>query len=257
MIDFIIETAELAGVEAMKHFGKLKAGEVSTKGTVRDLVSVADKAVEDLIVSRIRERFPEHDIFGEETGKSGENSDYCWVIDPIDGTQNFVKNIPVFSVSIGLRYKGEYVAGCVHQPALGTTFSAEKGKGAFENGVPIKVSDCSEVEHAVCSTGFACLRAGLEKNNLPTFNKLAPVLRSVLRTGSAAYDLCLAASGRVDGFWEFALQEYDIAAGVVIAREAGAIVTDHYNKNNFPADGILCAAPQLHGKLLKYLEETR
>ena len=255
MIDFMIEAAQLAGKEAMLHFGKLKADEVSTKGTVRDLVSVADKAVEDLIVSRIKARYPEHDIFGEEGGRTGDSSDYCWVIDPIDGTQNFVKNIPVFSVSIGLKYKGEYVAGCVHQPALGTTFSAEKGKGAFENGRRIHVSDCTEVENAVCATGFACLRAGLEHNNLPYFNKIAPVLRSVLRTGSAAYDLCLVASGRLDGYWEFALQEYDIAAGTVIAREAGAIVTDHRNKNNFPADGILCTTPELHPKFLKYLQD--
>ena len=111
------------------------------------------------------------------------------------------------------------------------------------------------MEHAVCATGFACLRAGLEHNNLPYFNKIAPVLRSVLRTGSAAYDLCLVASGRLDGYWEFALQEYDIAAGVVIAREAGAIVSDHHDKNNFPADGILCTTPELHDKFLKYLQD--
>ena len=253
MLDFIVETAQLAGKEAMLHFGKLKENEVSSKGAVRDLVSVADKAVEALIVSRIKERFPEHENFGEESGRTGDSAEYCWVIDPIDGTQNFVKNIPVFSVSIGLRQKGEYVAGCVHQPALGTTFYAEKGKGAFENGKRIRVSDCDNIEHAVCATGFACLRAGLEHNHLPYFNKLAPIIRSVLRTGSAAYDLCLVASGRLDGYWEFALQEYDIAAGTIIAREAGAIVTDHRDKNNFPADGILCTTPGLHEQFLAYL----
>ena len=250
MLDFLVKTAQDAGVLALEYFGRLQPDQVTLKGTPRDLVSVADKAVEELIVSRIKARFPDHGIFGEETGKSNLSSPYCWVIDPIDGTQNFVKNIPAFSVSIGLEYNGVSIAGCVHQPALGTTFYAEKGKGAFENGRKIHVSDCPSLEEAVCATGFACLRAGLEHNNLPYFTKLAPVLRSVLRTGSAAYDLCLAASGRLDGFWELALQEYDVAAGVIIAREAGAVVTDFYNGTDFPQKGIICANPAIHDQLL-------
>ena len=255
MLDFIVETAQKAGVVAMQHFGNLRAEDVREKGTVRDLVSIADKAVEQVITDRIRKRFPEHSIFGEETGRTDKDSEYCWVIDPIDGTQNFVKNIPVFSVSIGLKYKDDYIAGCVHLPAMGLTFSAEKGKGAWENGKPIHVSDCSRLEEAVCATGFACLRAGLERNNLPYFNKIAPVLRSVLRTGSAAYDMCLVASGRLDGFWEFSLQEYDIAGGTIIAREAGAIVSDHKDKNNFPAEGMLCTTPGVHEIFLSYLKD--
>ncbi|MBQ7207423.1 MAG: inositol monophosphatase [Lentisphaeria bacterium] len=254
MIDFITDLARTAGEEAMRHFGNLKPGEVVLKNSVRDLVSVADKAVEKLIVEAIRKRFPDHGIFGEETGRSGSASDFCWVIDPIDGTQNFVKNIPIFAVSIGLEKKGVPVAGCVNLPALGLSFCAEQGKGAFENGRPIHVSDCTELDHALCATGFACLRAGLERNNLPYFSRIAPQLRGVLRTGSAACDLCFVASGRLDGFWEFALQEYDIAAGVVIAREAGAVVTDHHNGDAFPAKGFLCAPPALHEKLLAYLD---
>lgn len=254
MLDFAIKLARTAGAEAMKHFGRLRPFEVSTKGTVRDLVSVADKAVEELIITEIKERYPDHDIFGEETGKTGSSSDYCWVIDPIDGTQNFVKNIPVFSVSIGVKFKGEVICGCVFQPALDTLFYAEKGKGAFENGKLIRVSDCSSVEEAVCSTGFVCLRNGLKRNNMPYFTKLAPQLRSVLRTGSAAYDLCLVASGRADGFWEIGLNDYDVAGGSIIAKEAGAVVTDLGGGNDYPAEGLLCAAPELHKKMLPYFQ---
>ena len=253
MLSFIIETARAAGEEAMKHFGKLRADQVSTKGSVRDLVSEADKAVEDLIISRIRARYPEHSIFGEETGKSGDSPD-CWVIDPIDGTQNFVKNIPAFSVSIGFKRNNEPYAGCVYQPALNMIFYAEKGKGAFENGKPIHVSDCAAIEEALCATGFACLRAGLEHNNLPFFNEIAPQLRSVIRTGSAAFDLCLVASGRLDGFWEIGLQEYDVAGGSIIAMEAGALLTDHKGGNAYPAEGTLCATPKLHEKMLAMLQ---
>jgi len=254
MIDFITELARAAGQEAMRYFGNLKPGEISTKNTVFDLVSAADKAVEAFIVERLREQYPAFAVYGEETGRSGAPSDYCWVIDPIDGTQNFVKHIPVFCVSIGLEHKGVPVAGCVDAPALGLSFSAEQGKGAFENGRPIHVSDCTELDHAVCGTGFSCLRARRENNNLPVLSRIAPRLRSVLRTGSAAFDLCCVASGRLDGFWELALAEYDIAAGVVIAREAGAKVTDCHNGDDFPEKGTLCATPALHGKLLPYLD---
>ena len=254
MIDFITELARIAGQEAMRRFGNLSPGEISTKSTVFDLVSAADRAVENLIVERLRKQYPAFAVYGEETGRSGASSDYCWVIDPIDGTQNFVKRIPIFSVSIGLEHKGVPVAGCVNLPALGLTFSAEQGKGAFENDRPIHVSDCTELDHAVCATGFTCLRAEMKHNNLPFFSQIAPRLRSVLRTGSAAFDLCCVASGRQDGFWELALKEYDISAGVIIAREAGAKITDCHNGDDFPEKGIVCATPALHEKLLSYLD---
>ena len=253
MLSFIIETARAAGEEAMKHFGKLRADQVSTKGSVRDLVSEADKAVEDLIISRIRARYPEHSIFGEETGKSGDSPD-CWVIDPIDGTQNFVKNIPAFSVSIGFKRNNEPYAGCVYQPALNMIFYAEKGKGAFENGKPIHVSNCRTLEEAACATGFARLRENKVEPVLEKFDRILPQLRDIKRCGSAALDLAMTAAGVYDGYWEEGLQLYDVAAGAIIAREAGAVVCDFNGKNNFPADGIMAATPEIAAQMLDYLQ---
>ena len=123
MMEFIESVARRAGTEAMKYFKHEKTNRISSKKTVKDLVSTADKAVEKVIIDAIRERYPEHDIYGEESGRSGVSSEYCWVIDPIDGTQSFVKNHPYFSISIALKKNGAAIAGCVYAPALGMMFS--------------------------------------------------------------------------------------------------------------------------------------
>lgn len=256
MIDFIKTLACDAGKLAHEHFGSLRPEDINTKKTVKDLVSVADKAVEEKIISRIREKFPEHDIFGEETGSLGKSSDFCWVIDPIDGTQNFVKRIPHYSISIGLKHKGVPVAGCVYAPEMDMLFYAEQGKGAFENGKPIRISDCSTLESALCATGFACLRSNAEHNNLEYFNFISPQIRGIRRMGSAALDLCFVASGRVDAYWEMCLGEYDVAAGTIIAREAGAKVSSFTGEEIFPAaDGILCTVPALQKTFIELLKQ--
>ena len=201
MIEWMEALARRAGKEAMSFYEHRKANPVSSKATTKDLVSAADQAVERVIVEAIRGSFPDHDIFGEESGRSGSGSEFCWVIDPIDGTQSFVKGHPYFSISIALKQRGTATAECVYAPALGLMFSGEKGKGAFDNGNPVHVSDCGTLESAACSTGFACVRAGLAENNLKDFNRLVPKLRDIKRCGSAALDLCFTASGRYDAYW--------------------------------------------------------
>ncbi|MBR2964674.1 MAG: inositol monophosphatase, partial [Lentisphaeria bacterium] len=161
----IQEIARLAGAEAMKYFNHIKENAVSCKGTPKDIVSTADKAVETLIASEIQKRFPGHGMYGEEYGRRGQESPFCWVVDPIDGTQSFVHGHPFFCISIALKENGTTIAGCVFAPRLNMMFSAERGKGAFEDGRPIHVSGCDKLSSAVVATGFACLRAGLKKNN--------------------------------------------------------------------------------------------
>jgi len=149
---------------------------------------------------------------------------------------------------------GESVAGTVFAPALDRMFMAEKGCGATLNGTPIHPSACEEIGEACCTTGFVCLRDGYKKNNLPLFCELAPLLRDIKRCGSAAMDVCHAASGTYDAYWEFPLNLYDVAAGVVIAREAGAVVCDLTGGNDVPYSGILVANPKL---VPVFLEHTR
>ena len=255
MLPFLESVAKCAGVEAMTYFNHLKANAVSSKASARDLVSTADKAVEKVIIDTIRERYPEHGFYGEESGRSDASAEYCWVIDPIDGTQSFVKNHPYFSISIALKRKGRAIAGCVHAPVLGLTFSGEAGRGAFENGAPIHVSDCGTLAEAACSTGFACVRAGLKKNNLPYFNAIVPEIRDIKRCGSAALDLCFVASGRYDAYWELCLQEYDVAAGALICALAGGRVCDINGGTDYPAKGILCGNSALVEQFLPFFQE--
>ena len=253
MLDFLYQLSEIAGKESLKYFGKLAESDIEGKETGKDLVSIADRAIENLIVSEINKRFPDHDIFGEETGHAGKNSEYCWVIDPIDGTQSFVKAHPYYSISIALYRNGEGFAGAVNAPALGRLFTAEKGKGAFMNGHPIRVSNCKILGEAACATGFSLLRFNKPEGPLARFMRIVPQLRDIKRCGSAALDLAMTAAGIYDGYWEEGLQLYDIAAGVVIVQEAGGMVCDFNGKDNFPADGIIAGPEPVVRKILELL----
>ncbi len=205
----------------------------------KDLVTEVDKAVEDYLIDAIHRRFPSHGFLAEESGTAEGDGEHVWVIDPIDGTTSFVHNQPYFSISIGMRRNGEAVAGVVNAPRLGEIYYASKGGGAFRNGERIKVSTRNRLADAVLSTGFACIRAGLERNNLPLFCALMPKLRGIRRYGSAAIDLSYVACGRLDGFWEINLQPYDIAAGELIVREAGGAVVDLEGETHYPERGTL------------------
>lgn len=255
MIDFLTELSRLAGEESLRYFGRIKEGDIEGKATSKDLVSIADKAIEKLIVAKILERFPDHDIFGEETGHRGIQSEYCWVIDPIDGTQSFVKHHPYYSISIALYKNGVGYAGAVNAPALGRLFTAVSGQGAFENGQPIHVSDCTELENAACATGFARLRENKVEPVLEKFVRVLPHLRDIKRCGSAALDLAMTAAGVFDGYWEEGLQLYDVAAGAIIVREAGGTVFDLNGGTNYPADGIIAGTKPVAESLRKLLTE--
>jgi myo-inositol-1(or 4)-monophosphatase len=149
-----------------------------------------------------------------------------WVVDPIDGTHSFSKGQYFWSISVALEIAGELQLGVVYAPALDDYYAAETGKGSWKNGKPIRVSGETQLASSMISTGFACLRSYLEDNNLQRFCRIAQLTTGQRRFGSAALDLCLVADGQVDAFWEQELNLYDVAAGVVIAREAGASITD-------------------------------
>jgi len=252
------ELALEAGKIAADGYMSLNAAGVRTKGTTRkDVVTEVDTRVEEFIITSILKQFPDHGIFGEENGHCGNpNSPFVWVIDPIDGTASFEHGQSFYSVSIALQKNGKSIAGVIHAPKLNELFFAEAGRGAFFNGERIHVSNRSELEESCAATGFVCLRSGnIEKNNLKTFCAIVPLLRGIRRYGSAALDMAYVACGRLEFFWEYPLNLYDVAAGTIIVREAGGLVTDYDRGNEFPQRGILCSNGLVHESIRRIILE--
>jgi myo-inositol-1(or 4)-monophosphatase len=223
--EFIPATTEIAreaGALLMEYFHQHV--KVEYKGDV-DLVTIADRKSEALILERIRTRWPSHDILGEEGGLVDNNSDYRWYVDPLDGTTNFAHGFPVFCVSLGLEYKKRLVAGVVYDPTRDELFTAEQGRGAYLNQERIHVSKIANLAESLLATGFPSHKR--HKNpNIFFYHQITLHSHGVRRAGSAALDLCDVACGRFDGFWEFNLNPWDTAAGVLLVEEAGGMVSD-------------------------------
>jgi len=190
-----------------------------------DLVTVADRKSEALILDRVRKQFPSHDVMGEEGARIESGSDYKWYVDPLDGTTNFAHGFPVFCVSLGVQYRGRGAAGVIYDPTRDEMFAAAEGKGAFLNGKPIRVSATARLTDCLVGTGFPSHKR--HKNpNIHFYHQITLKTHGVRRAGSAALDLCNVACGRFDGFWEFNLNPWDTAAGVLIVEEAGGRLTN-------------------------------
>ncbi|HEX7289317.1 MAG TPA: inositol monophosphatase family protein [Candidatus Angelobacter sp.] len=241
------ELAREAGALLLSFFGKVA---VEYKGEA-DLVTAADRASEKLIVERIRRQWPAHDLLGEEGSRTETGSDYRWYIDPLDGTTNFAHGFPVFCVSLALEYKGERIAGVVYDPNRDEMFAAEKGSGAQLNGREIRVSNVPRLQESLIATGFPSHKR--HKNpNIHFYHQLTLRSHGVRRAGSAALDLCYVACGRYDAFWEFNLNSWDTAAGVLLVQEAGGTVTD-FNGGPFAIEScqVLASNTLLHPELLR------
>lgn len=236
-----------AGSIALEHYNNLKHLEV-TKKSPRDLVTDADVAVEAFLQESLAREYPQFGFWGEEGGQSADQTNR-WIVDPIDGTHSFIKGQYFWSISVALEINQELVFGAVYGPALDDYYAAEKGKGAFKNGESIMVSSETRLADAMISTGFACLRNYLQENNLERFGRIAQNTTGQRRFGSAAMDVCMVADGQVDAFWEQELNLYDIAAGVLIAKEAGATVTDFKGNEGIFPEQILVT----NGKILEQI----
>jgi myo-inositol-1(or 4)-monophosphatase len=246
------EIAREAGALLMGFFRRRVS--IEYKGEA-DLVTEADRTSEALIRERIRERWPEHDILGEEQGLVDTGSDYRWYVDPLDGTTNFAHSYPVFCVSMALEHKGQRIAGVVFDPTRDEMFSAERGGGAFLNGQPICVSKTAKLAESLLATGFPSHKR--HKNpNIYFYHQLTLRSHGLRRAGSAALDLCYVACGRFDGFWEFNLNPWDTAAGVLLVEEAGGKVTD-FSGGPFQIDSRQTAASNglVHEALLREFQE--
>jgi myo-inositol-1(or 4)-monophosphatase len=223
---------------------------VEYKGDV-DLVTEADRKSEELILHLLRARWPDHDITAEESGRADSGSDYRWYIDPLDGTTNFAHGFPVFCISMALEHKGTRLAAVVYDPTRDELFAAEKGQGAYLNESRIKVSAIDRLAESLVSTGFPSHKR--HKNpNIYFYHQITLRSHGVRRAGSAALDLCSVAAGRFDGFWEFNLNPWDTAAGVLLVEEAGGRVTG-FDGSPFQIDSreTLASNGRIHDELLR------
>jgi myo-inositol-1(or 4)-monophosphatase len=231
---------------------------IEHKGRV-DLVTEMDKRSEDYVLGEIRRSFPGHHIISEESGPiSGHDaSPSHWYVDPLDGTVNYAHGVPLWVVSIGYAEHGKMKLGVIYDPTRNEMFSAQAGKGAWLNNRRIRVSGQTDLLQGLMVTGFPYDIIGEYSNNLDNFNRLSLVSQGVRRFGSAAMDLCYIACGRLDGYWEVRLKPWDLAAGWLIATEAGATVTDlDGNPDIMHAPySILAATPALHAEMLKELQQ--
>lgn len=249
--EFAIETARKSGSLLKENVGKVNR--IEFKGAV-DIVTEVDKKSEELIMAEIKKAFPGHGILTEESPELKQDSPYKWVIDPLDGTTNYSHGFPFFCVSIAFEKDGEVVFGVVYDPMMDELFTAEKGQGAFKNGEKIKVSVISELGRGLLATGFPYDLRSSKANNLDHFSAFAVKAQAIRRAGSAALDLCYIASGRFDGYWEMKLRPWDVAAGALIVREAGGMVTD-FSGGPFSIYGKECLATNglLHEEMIRIL----
>jgi myo-inositol-1(or 4)-monophosphatase len=223
------------------------------KGAI-DLVTEWDLKSQAYVTEKIGRRFPDHDMLSEEGAGAGRTSSSCWILDPIDGTTNFVHGFPFYAVSLALLREGELVIGIVHNPELGETYWAVRGEGAFLNGERLQVSQVERVNQSLLATGFPYNIRKTHEQVVRRFERMITRSQGVRRPGSAALDLCYVARGVYDGFWEQYLKPWDTAAGMLIVEEAGGVVTDFSGKP-FPLfkKEIAASNGRLHRELLELL----
>lgn len=225
LLDTAIEAAHLGGKVLLESLDRPSPLAAEKKGAF-DYVTEVDHRSEAAIVRLIRERFPDHGFLAEESGARQAEAEYRWIIDPLDGTTNYIHRFPFVAVSVAVEHRGEIVVGVVYDPLRQETFSAEAGRGAFLNQEPIAVSRTVDFGRSLIGTGFPFRAKQLIEPYLESFHQVFLQASDVRRAGSAAIDLASVAAGRLDGFWELNLSYWDIAAGILLIREAGGQVSD-------------------------------
>lgn len=256
MIQDIIYIVKEAGEIIREAHGTRFTIEIKSDN-LKNLVTEIDKKSERTIIDFIKKKYPSHNILAEEGGETKSSSDYFWVIDPLDGTTNFAHGLPIFSVSIGLQYKKETIAGVVYDVMRDVIYSAEKGSGSFENSKKISVNSNENIEESLLVTGFPYNVAENPEKVFERFIEMLKVARAVRRLGSAAIDFCYVATGVFDGFWEVHLNPWDICAGKVIVEEAGGKVTDFYgNPISIFNKTILSTNGKIHDKMIELLNKV-
>jgi myo-inositol-1(or 4)-monophosphatase len=252
-LNIAIKAARRAGAVIMRHLDRIDRLTVESKG-LNDFVTEVDRQAEAEIIRILRTAYPDHGILAEESGAQAGN-DFLWIIDPLDGTTNFLHGYPQFGVSIALQYKGRLEQAVVFDPHKNEIFSATRGSGAQLNERRIRVSAISDMQHALLGTGFPFRQTQNLEVWINTLRELLPNVSGVRRAGSASLDLAHVACGRFDGFWEFGLSVWDMAAGCLLIQEAGGLVSDFSGGQDFLKSGnILGGNPRIHPELLRRIQ---
>lgn len=248
-----VRAARKAGDFIIRESDKIRSVQEKSQS---DYVTNVDEAAEQLIIDTISHSYADHSFLGEESGSSGQ-SDYQWIIDPIDGTTNFMRKVPHWAISIACTYKGRTEVGVIYDPVREELFSAVRGRGAQLNGKRLRVSNSKDMEHSLLATGFPFKKKQILEQYMTIFSKLFPHCADMRRGGSAALDLAYVAAGRMDGFWEFGLNEWDTAAGVLMVNEAGGMVSDITGNPNYQDNGsIIAANPKVFKSMLKLINSS-
>jgi len=257
LINVMVAAAQKTSRKLLRDFGELENLQVSQKGPA-DFVSSADKTAEDTLRRELKKARPNFGFLLEESGEfEGQDTSNRWVIDPLDGTTNFLHGIPHFAISICLERDGEPHAGVIYQPVHDEMFWAEKGQGAFLNGNRLRVSGRADLEEGVIATGIPLRGASNHGKFMARLQNIMNVSGGVRRTGSAALDLAYVAAGRFDGYWEDQLNAWDIGAGIVLVREAGGYVTDIDGGATMMKSGnVVAANDRLHTSFRKVLRDS-
>ncbi|MFC4701903.1 inositol monophosphatase family protein [Glaciecola siphonariae] len=245
MLNIAVRAARAAGSIIARGFENRDDLNIEKKG-LNDFVTKIDKEAETAIIGKIQDAYPDHSFIGEEGGSISNNPDYVWVIDPLDGTTNFIKGIPHFAVSIALLHKGKLDQAVVFDPIRGELFAGSKGAGAQLNGYRIRASKTKDLSSSILATAFPFRDKARLEESLQQFNRIFSQAGDVRRSGSAALDLAYVAAGRFDGYWEKGLKSWDMAAGELLVKEAGGLITD-YAGNNDPLYAELKQAGSANG----------
>lgn len=253
MLNIATRAARSAGDIIVRYMDRVDELTVASK-RANDFVSEVDRQAEDVIIRALRRAYPDHGILAEESGKQS-GDEYLWIIDPLDGTTNFLHGFPSFSVSIALQRKGTLEQAVVYDPLLQEMFTATRGSGAMVNNRRLRVSQRKGLEGALLGTGFPFKQQQHLDAYLATFKALFPSTAGIRRQGSAALDLAYVAAGRMDGFWEIGLNPWDMAAGVLLIREAGGIAGDFEGGGQYMETGnLICGNPKLFAAIVNTIK---
>lgn len=252
-----LETAMSAARKAsgvlLSNYGKISPNDIIEKSQ-NDFLTFVDKQSEDAIVTTIKSRYPDHDFHGEEGGDQGSGAEYKWIIDPLDGTKNFISQIPIFAISIALQKGEDIILGVIYDPVRDEMFYAQKDNGAFLNGKPIHVSPRYQLKDAMLATGFPFRHKRFLHVYMQCFENIFEHISGVRRMGAAALDLSYVACGRLEGYWELALGPWDMAAGMIIVREAGGRVSDFWGREDYlPNEYFLSSNALIHEQLIEII----
>jgi myo-inositol-1(or 4)-monophosphatase len=257
MLNTAVRAAREAGKTILRYLERIQDLPVNTKGR-NDFVTEIDRQAEAGIIWTLRKAYPQHAVLAEETGNHGvAGADYLWIIDPLDGTTNYMHGFPQFAVSIALQYKGRLEQGVVYDPLRQELFTASRGVGAWLDDRRIRVSRQHGLEGALLGTGFPFKELARLESYLDTFRALIQNTAGIRRAGAASLDLAYVACGRLDGFWEFGLKPWDMAAGALLIEEAGGFVSDLRGGDRYLESGdILAGNPRIHSAMMQVLKKT-